>query len=92
MFYFLFFYVYCRIPVSAFWGKWRIGVSPYRVPVSVSAYPCNLAQMKAYKKFQRKKIHIVASAEVHYFTMIVGQLITDGSQFAIIVITKKPYS
>ena len=41
-------------------------------------------QMKAYKKFQRKKIHIVASAEVHYFTMIVGQLITDGSQFAII--------
>jgi hypothetical protein len=48
--------------------------------------------MKAYKKFQRKKIPIVASAEVHYFTMIVGQLITDGSQFAIIVITKKTYS
>lgn len=30
--------------------------------------------MKAYKKFQRKKIPIVASAEAHYFTMIVGQL------------------
>jgi hypothetical protein len=27
--------VCCRIPVSVFWGKWHIGVSPYRVPVSV---------------------------------------------------------
>ena len=36
------FYIYCRISVSAFWEKWRIGVSPYRVPVSVSTYPCNI--------------------------------------------------
>lgn len=36
-------------------------------------------QMKAYKKFQREKIPIVASVEVDYFTMIVGQLSTDGS-------------
>ena len=38
----IFFKIYCRIHVSAFWEKWRIGVSPYRVPVSVSAYPCNI--------------------------------------------------
>ena len=36
------FYIYWRIPVSLLLEKWHIGVSPYRVPVSVSAYPGNI--------------------------------------------------
>jgi len=51
---FFIFKIYCCIHVSAFWEKWRIRVSLYRVPVSVSAYPCNIGPTSTGRSDERQ--------------------------------------